>query len=70
VVGYPNVFYMLFLMVLLGGLIAAIYVVYRLVTSGKHIAHMPVAYGPAIVLAATIMLVWPDQITAWVYGPK
>ncbi|MBN1429685.1 MAG: prepilin peptidase [Anaerolineae bacterium] len=58
VVGMPKVFPMLVLMIVLGGLIAFLYILYRAVIVRDYHPHIPIAYGPAIVLAAAMMLLW------------
>ncbi|HEC23579.1 MAG TPA: prepilin peptidase [Chloroflexi bacterium] len=68
VVGSPGIVVVLVLMILLGGLIALLYIGYRLVVARQYKAHTPVPYGPSIVLAATIMLLWGEQVTAWITG--
>lgn len=62
VVGIPGVMPMLILMILLGGLIAVLFIVYRLVIVRDYHPHIPIAYGPAILLAATVMLLWGKTI--------
>jgi leader peptidase (prepilin peptidase)/N-methyltransferase len=62
IVGVPGVLPMLILMILLGGLIAALYMAYRLVIVRDYHPHIPIAYGPAILLAATVMLLWGKNI--------
>lgn len=58
VVGIPGVVPMLILMVVLGGLIAVLFIIYRVVKARDYHPHIPIAYGPAILLAAAIMLLW------------
>lgn len=70
VVGYPDVVYMLILMVFAGGAIAILYAGYRLAVYRKLEAHQPIAYGPAIVLAASALLIWHDQILQILYGAR
>lgn len=62
IVGIPGVIPMLVLMILLGGLIALLFMVYRIVIARDYHPHIPIAYGPAILLAATIMLLWGDRV--------
>lgn len=62
IVGIPGVLPMLILMIVLGGLIAALYMAYRLVIVRDYHPHIPIAYGPAILLAATVMLLWGKSI--------
>lgn len=63
VIGYPDVLVMLILMVLIGGLMGFVYLIIRLVIARKYQAHMAIPYGPAIVIATALMLVWGSQIT-------
>ena len=53
------------LMIVLGGLIAALYMAYRLVIRRDYHPHIPIAYGPAILLAATVMLLWSKNVLPW-----
>lgn len=62
VVGYPRVVLMLVLMVLLGGLLAVLYVVARMALGRRYHVHMALPYGPAILVAATLMLVWGEAM--------
>jgi leader peptidase (prepilin peptidase)/N-methyltransferase len=62
VVGYPRVVVMLVLMVVLGGLIALLYLLYRAIIVRDYKAHTPLPYGPSIVLAALVMLLWGREI--------
>ncbi len=62
VVGYPRVVVMLVLMVALGGLIALLYLLYRAIIARDYKAHTPLPYGPSIVLAALVMLLWGREI--------
>jgi prepilin signal peptidase PulO-like enzyme (type II secretory pathway) len=62
VVGYPRVVVMLVLMVALGGVIALLYLLYRAIVVRQYKAHTPLPYGPSIVLAAVVMLVWGSEI--------
>ncbi len=62
VVGYPRVVLMLVLMVLLGGLFAVLYVVARMALGRRYHAHTALPYGPAILVAAMLMLVWGEAM--------
>lgn len=70
VLGFPNVFYMLVLMVIIGGAIALLYGIYYLVVARRYGGYVPIAYGPAILLATTIMLLTPDTITNMIYHSR
>ncbi len=70
VLGYPAVVHMLILMVLLGGVIGLIYLLVRGVIHRRYEAHMAIPYGPAIVIAAAMMLLWGDRIAYWVMGGR
>lgn len=69
IVGYPDVVYMLVLMVVVGGAIALGYAIYYMVFARKYGGYVPFAYGPAILLAATVTLLWPTAMTSYIYGP-
>lgn len=62
VLGIPDVFLMLVLMVLIGGVVALAYLLIRLVLGQRYEAHTPLPYGPSICLAASLMLIFPEQI--------
>lgn len=62
VVGYPGVVLMLVLMILLGGLFALLYLVYRGLIRRAYSAHTALPYGPAIVTAALLMLLWGKEM--------
>lgn len=62
IVGIPGVVPMLILMILLGGLIAVLFIAYRIVIARDYHPHIPIAYGPAILLAAAVMLLWGKAI--------
>jgi leader peptidase (prepilin peptidase)/N-methyltransferase len=68
VVGSRGVVMMLVLTVLLGGLFALLYILLRMVFSRGYKAHTPLPYGPSIVIAATLMLVWGGPITQRLLG--
>jgi prepilin signal peptidase PulO-like enzyme (type II secretory pathway) len=70
IVGYPRVVYMLILMALVGGLMAFSYLIVRLVIVRRYEAHMAFAYGPAITIAAAIMLLWGDQVAYYLLGGR
>jgi prepilin signal peptidase PulO-like enzyme (type II secretory pathway) len=70
IVGYPHVVYMLVLMALLGGIMALGYLVIRLVIVRRYEAHMAFPYGPAITIAAAMMLLWGDQIAYYLLGGR
>lgn len=67
-IGFPHVIFMLILMVFMGGGIALLTTIARLVLTGKYKAHTPIPYGPAIILAAVVMLLWGQQFVDWLRG--
>jgi leader peptidase (prepilin peptidase)/N-methyltransferase len=68
VVGSPGVIIMLVLTVFLGGLFAVLFIVSRMAFAREYRAHTALPYGPAIVIAAIIMLVWGEPIMARLVG--
>lgn len=62
IVGYPGVMLMLVLMVLLGGLFALLYLVVQALAAREYRAHTPLPYGPSIILAASMLLLWGKDI--------
>ena len=62
VVGFPSVILLLILMVAIGGLIALLYILLRLITRKGYMAHTALPYGPAILAAATLMILWPETM--------
>ena len=64
VVGYPGVIYMLIVMIVVGGVMGFLYLLGTAITTGKYQAHMAMPYGPAIVIAAALMLLWGEEIIA------
>jgi len=68
VVGSPGVIVMLVLMILLGGLVAGLYVIVRALGGKEYAAHTPLPYGPSIVLAAIVMMLYGASITQWILG--
>jgi prepilin signal peptidase PulO-like enzyme (type II secretory pathway) len=66
VVGAPGIIFVLVLMIFIGGAMALLFLLSRLILTRDYQAHTPIPYGPAIVSAAVIVLLWGDQITAWV----
>ena len=70
IVGYPRVIYMLILMALVGGIMAFGYLIIRLVIVKRYEAHMAFAYGPAITIAAAIMLLWGDRVAYYLLGGR
>lgn len=57
IIGFPNIIYALIFGVLLGGAVSAILVILRRVTLKTFIP-----YGPFLIVAGWVMLVWGDQI--------
>jgi prepilin signal peptidase PulO-like enzyme (type II secretory pathway) len=70
VLGFPTVLPMLMLMVLLGAAIAILYLVVRALTVRRVEAHMVIPYGPAIVLAAAILLLWQNEVAGMMLGGR
>jgi leader peptidase (prepilin peptidase) / N-methyltransferase len=70
VVGFPNVIYMLVLMILIGGTMGFVYLVIRLIITRRYQAHMVIPYGPAIVAAAALLLLWSDTIVPYLMGQR
>lgn len=68
VVGFPGVIPMLVLMVLLGGLFALLYILSRRLLSRGYRAHTPLPYGPSIILAAVLMLLWGPEVVRVLAG--
>ena len=68
VVGFPGVTLMLVLMVLLGALFALLYIVSRGLFARGYRAHTPLPYGPSIILAAVIMLLWGADVIRLALG--
>ena len=62
IVGFPRVVPMLMLMVLTGAALAILYVIVRTLLGSKYTAHTALPYGPAILIAATLMLVWGPEM--------
>jgi leader peptidase (prepilin peptidase)/N-methyltransferase len=65
IVGFPSVIFMLLLMMLLGGGLALVHLITSFIHRKKQILATPFAYGPAIVMAATILLIWPEIPALW-----
>ncbi len=70
VLGYPSILYMIVLMILLGGAIGLLYLIVRLLIVRRYEASMVMPYGPAIVLAAAIMLLWGDRVAFYAMGGR
>lgn len=68
VIGFEHVIHMLVLMILLGGAMAFLYILARLIILRNYKAHTAIPYGPSIVLAASLMLLWGDQIGYFMLG--
>ncbi len=63
VVGFPGIIPMLVLMILIGALVAFLYIVVTMVFRNFK-AHTALPYGPSVVMAAAIMLLWGDAVAA------
>jgi leader peptidase (prepilin peptidase) / N-methyltransferase len=70
IIGYPGVIWLLVLMILVGGLMGFVFLLVRLVIVRRYQAHMAIPYGPAIVIAAALMLLWGPEITYWMWGGR
>lgn len=68
ILGWPWVLYMVVVMIVVGGLMAFVFLILRLVIVRRYEAHMAMPYGPAIVIAAAITLLWANQVGALIYG--
>jgi len=68
IIGYPGVIVMLVLMVLFGGLFALLYVLGRMLFAKGYRAHTPLPYGPSIILAAMVLLVWSKELARQLGG--
>jgi leader peptidase (prepilin peptidase)/N-methyltransferase len=68
IVGTPGVIIMLVLTVFLGGLFAVLFIAYRALFARGYKAHTALPYGPSIVIAAILMLVWGEPIIARLAG--
>lgn len=62
VVGFPSVIVMLGLMVLIGAANSILYLLITGLFTKEYKAHTALPYGPAILLAAVIMLLWGDVV--------
>jgi leader peptidase (prepilin peptidase)/N-methyltransferase len=58
VLGYPDVLDMLVMMVLIGGLMAFGFLAARFVVVRRYQPNLVIPYGPAIVIAAGLILIW------------
>jgi prepilin signal peptidase PulO-like enzyme (type II secretory pathway) len=70
VLGYPDVVLMLMLMVLIGGMMALVFLIIRLIITRQYQAHLAIPYGPAIVIAAAAMLLWGQQVAYYLLGGR
>lgn len=62
IVGFPRVVPMLILMVLAGGILAFLYLAARTLLGRGYRAFTALPYGPAILIAATLMLLWGPEM--------
>jgi prepilin signal peptidase PulO-like enzyme (type II secretory pathway) len=69
VVGYPRVIFMLILMILLGAFFAILYVLISPFVKREVRSHMAMPYGPAIVAAALLFLLWGEPIARLMGAP-
>ncbi len=69
VVGFPRVVPMLVLMILFGAVFALLYLLIQAMVSHRYHAHTPLPYGPSILLAATLLLVWGEAVARFFGAP-
>jgi prepilin signal peptidase PulO-like enzyme (type II secretory pathway) len=69
VIGYPRVLFMLVLMILLGAFFAILYVLISPFVKREVRSHMAMPYGPAIVVAALLFLLWGEPIARLMGAP-
>ena len=62
IVGFPRVVPMLILMVLTGAALALLYLAGRAILRRGYTAYTALPYGPAILIAATMMLLWGPEM--------
>jgi leader peptidase (prepilin peptidase)/N-methyltransferase len=70
VVGIPDVIFLVVLMILFGGIIAFLYLIVRSVILRSYKAHTAIPYGPSIILAAVVMLLWGDVAIRLMLGGR
>jgi len=70
ILGTPAAFYMLVLMVFVGGAISVLYTLLNILFRRGYQAHTPIAYGPAILISAMAMLLWSDRVIGLLYGGR
>lgn|SRR5574341_583962 len=68
-VGYPGVIYMIVLAILVGGALALLFLVQMGITR-RYEANRVMPYGPAIVIAAAIVLLWGDRVGYYLMGGR
>lgn len=68
VVGYPRIILALMLMVFAGGIVAGLFLLYRLFIRRDYHPFTAIAYGPYIVFGALVMLLWADEIRVLAIG--
>lgn len=69
VVGFPRVVPMLVAMIFIGAGLALLFLLVRLILLRRYEAHIPLPYGPAILLAATLLLLWGPAV-ARLFGAR
>jgi len=69
-VGSPDVIDMLILMVFVGAVISIGYFVVRAIVRREFKSHIPVAYGPAILISAAAMLLWRESVVALLHAGR
>ncbi len=69
VVGFPRVVPMLIAMIFIGAGLALLFLLVRLILVRRYEVHIPLPYGPAILLAATLLLLWGPAV-ARLFGAR
>lgn len=69
VVGYPRVIPMLVLMVLAGAALAVVYLIVQAVAGKGYRGDTALPYAPAILIAATVMLLWAEPFARMLGAP-
>lgn len=62
IVGLPDIIFLMILMIIVGGVLAILFIIGRLIVVGKYEAHTPMPYGPAILIAASLILFWGEAV--------
>ncbi|MBI4674656.1 MAG: prepilin peptidase [Chloroflexi bacterium] len=67
-VGVPAIFYVLVCAALLGGVGAALVILFRLVTRRGYSAFMAISYGPYLILAGGAFLIFGPELFAFLFA--